>query len=66
MTVGEDDASKRLKPLGITFAYITWLAKPNAKLANDFNQDDMISDDVAKNIEEGVADINSGRTYTSE
>ena len=30
------------------------------------DQDDIISGEVAKNIEEGIADINSGRTHTSD
>lgn len=32
----------------------------------NYSEDDIISAAVAKNIEEGVADINAGRTYTSD
>ena len=63
---GEVNAPKRLNLLNATFAEHIWPTKPNVIFANDFDQDDTISDEVAKNIEEGVADINSGRTYTSE
>ncbi|MCH8916293.1 MAG: hypothetical protein IIA82_10715 [Thaumarchaeota archaeon] len=38
---------------------ITRLLKTN-------QQDDKLSDEVIKNIEEGVADIKAGRVYTTE
>ena len=38
----------------------------NDKFANCPDQDDRISDEVAKNIEDGIADINSGCPYTSD
>lgn len=36
-----------------------------ARLLKITQQDDMLSDEVIKNIEEGVADIKAGRAYTS-
>ena len=37
-----------------------------ARLLKITLQDDMLSDEVIKNIEEGVANIKAGRVYTSD
>lgn len=37
-----------------------------ARLLKIIHEDDMLSESVIKNIEEGVADIKAGRVYTSE
>ena len=36
-----------------------------ARLLKITQQDDVLSDEVIRNIEEGVADIKAGRVYTS-
>ncbi len=48
-----------------TFAKNISFIKLNDGSAN-YSEDDIISARVAKNIEEGVADIDAGRTYTSD
>ena len=57
---------KNFKPLNTTFTKIIRPTNLNIEFANYLDQDDIISDKVAKNIEEGVADINAGHTYTSD
>jgi predicted transcriptional regulator len=37
-----------------------------ARLLKITQQDDVLSDEIIRNIEEGVADIKAGRTYTSD
>ena len=37
-----------------------------ARLLRFTEQDDILSDEVIRNIEEGIADIKAGRTHTSE
>lgn len=37
-----------------------------ARLLKFTQEDDILSDEVIKNIEEGVEDIKAGRVYTSE
>jgi predicted transcriptional regulator len=37
-----------------------------ARLLKITQEDDVLSEEVIKNIEEGVADIKAGRVYTSE
>ena len=37
-----------------------------ARLLQITLQDDVLSDEVIRNIEEGVADIKAGRVYTSD
>ena len=37
-----------------------------ARLIKITQKDDVLSDEVIKNIEEGVADIKAGRVYTSD
>ena len=37
-----------------------------ARLLKITQQDDVLSDEVIRNIEEGVADIKAGRVYTSD
>jgi len=37
-----------------------------ARLLKSTQEDDVLSEEVIKNIEEGVADIKAGRVYTSE
>ena len=36
------------------------------RLLKKSQQDDMLTEEVIKNIEEGVADIKAGRVYTTE
>ena len=37
-----------------------------ARLLKSTHEDDVLSEEIIKNIEEGVADIKAGRVYTSE
>jgi predicted transcriptional regulator len=37
-----------------------------ARLLNITQEEDILSPDIIKNIEEGLADIKAGRVYTSE
>jgi len=37
-----------------------------ARLLKSTQEDDVLSEETIKNIEEGVADIKAGRVYTSE
>jgi len=37
-----------------------------ARLLKSTQEDDVLSEEVIKNIEEGIADIKAGRVYTSE
>ena len=37
-----------------------------ARLLKNTQEDDILSDEVIRNIEEGVADIKAGRVYTSD
>jgi predicted transcriptional regulator len=37
-----------------------------ARLLKSTQEDDVLSEEIIKNIEEGVADIKAGRVYTSE
>ena len=37
-----------------------------SRLLQSSKEDDVLSDEVIKNIEEGVADIKKGRVYTSK
>lgn len=37
-----------------------------ARLLKITQEDDVLSDEVIRNIEEGVADIKAGRVYTSD
>jgi len=37
-----------------------------ARLLKITQEDDVLSDEVIRNIEEGIADIKAGRTYTSD
>lgn len=37
-----------------------------ARLLKNTQKDDILSDEVIRNIEEGVADIKAGRVYTSD
>ena len=55
----KNDLKKQMNHPGETYeAVITRLVK--------ITQDDVLSKEVIKNIEEGVADIKAGRVYTSE
>lgn len=65
MTTGEATAPINHNPSNPTFTKNTWKIH-NIQFVNYFDQDSVISDDVAKNIKEGIDDINSGRTYTSD
>ena len=37
-----------------------------ARLLKNTQEDDILSDEVIRNIEEGLADIKAGRVYTSD
>jgi len=37
-----------------------------ARLLKNIQEDEVLSEEVIKNIEEGIADIKAGRVYTSE
>ena len=37
-----------------------------ARLLKSTQEDDVLSEEVIKNIEEGIADIKAGRVYTSD
>ena len=63
---GKASAPINLNPFSVTFTESALETILSGKFANYPGQDDIISDEVVKNIEEGIADINSGRTYTSD
>lgn len=65
VAIGETNAPKNFMPFNATFT-TAWPAKLNVEFVNHPDQDDIINDEVAKNIKEGISDINSGRTYTSD
>ena len=65
VTDGKISAPLNQNPFNPTFTKNTWKTIPDVQFAN-YDQDSIISDVVAKNIEEGMADINSGRTYTTD
>ena len=65
VTDGKISAPLNHNPFNPTFTKNTWKTIPHAQFAN-YDQDSIISDVVAKNIEAGMADINSGRTYTTD
>ena len=58
-------APPRLIMFNDTFTKNTLIIKLNDGSTN-YSEDDIISDKVAENIKEGIADINAGRTYTSD
>lgn len=66
LAIVEANAPKNFKPLDTTFTKTIQPINLNIEFANYLVQDDIISDKVAKNIEEGIADINAGRTYTTD
>ena len=56
----KNDLRKQMNHPGETYETVI------ARLLQITLQDDVLSDEVIKNIEEGVADIKSGRVYTSD
>lgn len=56
----KNDLRKQMNHPGETYETVI------ARLLKITQQDDMLSDEVIKNIEEGVADIKAGRVYTSD
>ena len=66
LAIVEANAPKSFRPLNTTFTKIIQPINLNIEFANYLDQDDIINEKVAKNIEEGIADINAGRTYTSD
>ena len=63
---GKASAPINTNPFSVTFTESALETILNGEFDNYHDQDDIISDEVAKNIEEGIVDINSGRTYTSD
>lgn len=55
----KNDLRKQMNHPGETYETVI------ARLLKITQQDDMLSDEVIKNIEEGIADIKAGRVYTS-
>ncbi|MDE2590546.1 MAG: hypothetical protein KGL95_12885 [Patescibacteria group bacterium] len=56
----KNDLRKQMNHPGETYETVI------ARLLKITQQDDVLSDEVIKNIEEGVADIKAGRVYTSD
>lgn len=56
----KNDLRKQMNHPGETYETVI------ARLLKITQKDDMLSDEVIKNIEEGVADIKAGRVYTSD
>ena len=56
----KNDLRKQMNHPGETYESVI------ARLLKITQQDDVLSDEVIKNIEEGVADIKAGRVYTSD
>lgn len=65
-TIGKVSAPTNTNPFGATFTEGALETILNGKFANCHDQDDRISDEVAKNIEDGIADINSRCPYTPD
>lgn len=55
----KNDLKKQMNHPGETYETVI------ARLLKITKEDDLLSDEVIKNIEEGVADIKAGRIYTS-
>ncbi|NHI04324.1 hypothetical protein DYY67_1182 [Candidatus Nitrosotalea sp. TS] len=56
----KNDLRKQMNHPGETYETVI------ARLLKITQQDDVLSDEVIKNIEEGIADIKAGRVYTSD
>ena len=56
----KDDLKKQMNHPKETYEIVI------ARLLKFTQEDDILSDEVIKNIEEGVEDIKAGRVYTSE
>ena len=56
----KNDLRKQMNHPGETYETVI------ARLLKITQQDDILSGEVIKNIEEGVADIKAGRVYTSD
>ena len=56
----KNDLRKQMNHPGETYETVI------SRLLKITQQDDVLSDEVIKNIEEGVADIKAGRVYTSD
>ncbi len=56
----KNDLRKQMNHPGETYEAVI------ARLLKIVQKDDILSDEVIKNIEEGVADIKAGRVYTSD
>ncbi len=56
----KNDLKKQMNHAGETYEEII------ARLLKSALQDDVLSKEIIKNIEEGMADIKAGRVYTSE
>lgn len=56
----KNDLRKQMNHPGETYETVI------ARLLKITQQDDVLSGEVIKNIEEGVADIKAGRVYTSD
>jgi predicted transcriptional regulator len=55
----KEDLKKQMNHPGETYESVI------ARLLRATQEDDVLSKEVIKNIEEGIADIKAGRTYTS-
>lgn len=56
----KNDLRKQMNHPGETYEAVI------ARLLKITQKDDVLSDEVIRNIEEGVADIKAGRVYTSD
>ena len=56
----KDSLAKKKNHPGETYEQVI------ARLLRFTEQDDILSDEAVRNIEEGIADIKAGRTHTSE
>ena len=56
----KNDLRKQMNHPGETYETVI------ARLLKITQEDDVLSDEVIRNIEEGVADIKAGRVYTSD
>ena len=56
----KNDLKKQMNHSGETYESVI------TRLLRITQEDDVLSDQVIKNIEEGIADIKAGRVYTSE
>lgn len=56
----KNDLRKQMNHPGETYEEVI------VRLLKNTQEDDVLSDEIIKNIEEGIADIKAGRVYTSD